>query len=409
MHFRIRPRILAAALAVLCPPLLTLVEASPAAPKVLFIGNSLTFYNTGVDSVLRDLSASLGNPIDAARKTNPGWTLQQHFEDPATHQAIKSAKWDYVVLQELSDGTLADPARFRTYSAKLDSVVRSTGSRSVFFMTWTYSDQRLYMGDSIAAAYNSQGRALGIPVVPVGWAWQRILDGTGYAMYADDRHPTFRGTYLAASLFYAQFTGKDPSLAPYRGVLAEAEAAYLRIAAYEAWQDYQRRPYALPGTVEAERFLDMQGVATEATQDEGGGRDLAYIQPGDWFEFPVDVKEAGRYKTEYRLAALSGAGRLEIATGGKALDTVNLPVTGGFQAWRTQGDHLVLAAGPQVIRFNVLAGGFNLNWVRFTYDPDLTGILAARPAQPLEAFRAGRFDFLGRRHGAMPAGPPAPR
>lgn len=67
-------------------------------------------------------------------------------------------------------------------------------------MTWTYVSEPQGMGDQIAAAYSSQGLALKAPTVPVGWAWQRVLDETDYAMYSDDRHPTFRGTYLVACL-----------------------------------------------------------------------------------------------------------------------------------------------------------------------------------------------------------------
>lgn len=350
-------------------------EAQGTAPKVLFIGNSLTFYNTGIDTVLRQLSVSLGNPIATRRKTNPGWTLQQHFNDPATAQAISADSYDYVVLQDVSDGTLTDLERFKTYSAKLDSIVRKSGAQSVLFMTWPYVEEPRGMGDTIATAYNQQGEALGIPTVPVGWAWQRVLDETDYVMYSDNRHPTFSGTYLAACAFYSHFIGKSPAGASYVGSLPAMDAGYLAGIAFSTWSDFHRRPYALPGRIEAEFFNGMFGVATEKTTDQGAGRNLAFIQPGDWFDYPVSVPYPGRYQVGFRVASLQGGGRMElVGKQGRVLDSVDLPASGGFQTWRTVLEAMVLDSGNQTLRLNVVKGGFNLNWIEFTLDSTVTPV-----------------------------------
>jgi hypothetical protein len=158
--------------------------------------------------------------------------------------------------------------------------------------------------------------------------------------------------------------------------------------------------------VQAERYGNLQGVATESTSDEGGGRNLAHIQAGDWVEDPVEVKAAGRYRAEYRVAALSAAGRLAVLDSlGRALDTVDLPVTGGFQIWRTQSASLVLPAGRQVLRFRASQGGFNLNWIRFSPDPVVAVSRAGVRGFPAARRPEGVFlDLAGRRIGKKPQG-----
>ena len=47
-------------------------------------------------------------------------------------------------------------------------------------------------------------------------------------------------------------------------------------------------------TVEAENYLWMQGVQTEDTSDVGGGKNVGYIDTGDWMSYPeVTIPSTG--------------------------------------------------------------------------------------------------------------------
>ena len=74
--------------------------------KILFIGNSFTFYNSGVDYHLQKM-------LDADKSTDSttyiiqkiavsSYTLQDHYNDSLTIRKIRSNKWNKIVLQEQS-------------------------------------------------------------------------------------------------------------------------------------------------------------------------------------------------------------------------------------------------------------------------------------------------------------------
>ncbi len=53
-------------------------------------------------------------------------------------------------------------------------------------------------------------------------------------------------------------------------------------------------------TVQAESYLNMQGVKIEDTTDEGSGKNVGYIDSGDWMSYPeVTIPSIGVYMVEY--------------------------------------------------------------------------------------------------------------
>ena len=119
--------------------------------------------------------------------------------------------------------------------------------------------------------------------------------------------------------------------------------------------------------VEAESYHVMSGVQTETTTDTGGGRNVGWIDPGDWMAYTVTVPTAGTYIIQYRVASPNGTGqiRLEQNSGTKVLGTITVPNTGSWQNWTTITNTITLAAGQQDIAIGVPVGGYNINWWSF--------------------------------------------
>jgi endoglucanase len=117
--------------------------------------------------------------------------------------------------------------------------------------------------------------------------------------------------------------------------------------------------------IEAENYSNMSGIQTENTQDAGGGKDVGWIDNGDWMDYSVNVSSAGTYGVSLRLAAPFTGGQLQIKnSAGSVLATVNIPYTGGFQTWQTVSANISLAAGTQTIRVQSTSNaGFNFNWM----------------------------------------------
>lgn len=126
-------------------------------------------------------------------------------------------------------------------------------------------------------------------------------------------------------------------------------------------------PLPIPGQIEAEYFSDAFGVQFENTSDAGGGLNVAYLDAGDWFEYTVDVQATGSYNIEYRVASEVGSQGFELSFDGVAVDAQAIPNTGGWQSWTTiVAGPLTLEAGRHTMRFDVVEGSWNLNWIRFT-------------------------------------------
>lgn len=121
--------------------------------------------------------------------------------------------------------------------------------------------------------------------------------------------------------------------------------------------------------IEAESYTSMSGVQTEATTDAGGGSNVAYIDAGDWLAYsPIVFSTSGTYKIEYRVASLSGGGRLslDLNAGSIVLGELDVPSTGGWQNWTTISHNVYVNAGTYTPGIYAVAGGWNLNWIRIT-------------------------------------------
>lgn len=183
--------------------------------KVLFVGNSFTFYNDGVDFHLQKMlladasSDSINYNIQEIAVSS--YTLQAHYGDPLTLAKIKSDNWNIVILQEQSTRPINNPDLFLQYAGKLDTEIKKTNAKTVLYMTWAPKDTPTDI-TQLAASYISVGLQLNAQVVPVGKVWDYFVKNyPGLNIYyTDDKHPALPGTYLIACTFYYSLFGKNP-------------------------------------------------------------------------------------------------------------------------------------------------------------------------------------------------------
>ena len=178
--------------------------------SVLFIGNSLTFTND-LPQMLAGLASSGGlGEIAYASEVVGGASLKQHWLAGKAMNKLQSRRWTWVVIQEVSDGTVRHPDDFATYGRLFIDAVKANGSRPVLYQTWAKLGE-MDTQVRITAAYHALGVATGAQIVPAGLAFAgyRATHGDG-SLFTDNRHPTPAGTYLAACCFYQALFGKDP-------------------------------------------------------------------------------------------------------------------------------------------------------------------------------------------------------
>lgn len=221
-------------------------DVAPLPAKVLFVGNSFTYYNNSLHNHFRQLTAAAQIlPPGGGRArimTISGGYLPEHaggFEP-----VLRGDDWDVVVLQGHSLGPITEetaPA-FREAARSYVGIAREQGVRPVFFMTWAYTGKP-EMTAQLDTAYTAIGNELDADVVPVGLAFATVTaERPDITLRIDDaRHPTLAGTYLAACTFYAVLYRQSPEGLPYDAGLAPEVAGYLQRVAWETATAYAAR------------------------------------------------------------------------------------------------------------------------------------------------------------------------
>lgn len=198
---------------------------SEATTRVLFIGNSYTYYHSMPQ--LFSAMAEVHFPdrqIETKFVGRGGATLKQLWEDGGTLKEIQSGKWSFVILQEQSmlgeeiiengKSYVRSPDQFFEYATKFVQVSLENGSDPVFYMTWSrkeYPQQQKYLN----YAYMTIARETGSKITPVGITWDKLRDEPLFDLYeSDGSHPSVYGSYLAALMLFSVVFDTDPTGMP---------------------------------------------------------------------------------------------------------------------------------------------------------------------------------------------------
>lgn len=196
-----------------------LTESNPL--KILFIGNSYTYYNSSPELVRALINEKFPNKtVEVKLISQGGMTLKRHWEDGKSVQAIRSNDWDYVILQEQSklgmgliidnDFYFGQTDDFYEYARKFDTEIRSNGAQTAFFMTWS-NKQKPEEQEILTHAYSTIANELNAKLIPVGLVWDKLRSKKEFDLYVDDgSHPSAYGSYLIASSIFSDLLGQSP-------------------------------------------------------------------------------------------------------------------------------------------------------------------------------------------------------
>ena len=182
--------------------------------RVLFIGNSLTYWNE-MPWMFERFAESLGARPRTRFSGRSGFSLRQHWQEGRAQKAIASeGPWDYVVLQPQSTEMMRTPAETAKYAQMFNEVIRKSGAKTVLFMTWAPRGAQFTQKD-LTPRYLELARKLRARVAPIGIAWAD-LQRAGLEMEEGGAHPNLEGSYLSVAVFYATLYGKNPAGGMYR-------------------------------------------------------------------------------------------------------------------------------------------------------------------------------------------------
>ena len=173
--------------------------------RILMLGNSFTFFND-MPEMVREITGA-----QVASHTRGGaWLSEQLNADTemgaATLKALEE-HWDYVVLQEYSNGPVKNREAFMRSAAELCAKIRACGGTPVLYATWAYEKNGPKMAgmdcsyeemaQGLKEAYHAAAEENGALVADVG---QRFFEqAEEKCLYnRDSYHPSEEGSRLAA-------------------------------------------------------------------------------------------------------------------------------------------------------------------------------------------------------------------
>ncbi len=219
---------------------------------VLFIGNSYTHYYQ-MPELFSAMAESAGCSVRVDYVAPGGSKLNEHAKSSATLSAIGSRDWDVVVLQNFSQ--LPSQPLSYVKEKTLPSVVslanavfeNNPESSLFYYVTWgrrdgdkdfcqKSSEVCSFMGhtEALYRGYSLYRETTGGAFADVGGAFANIYRErrkpfSFRELYdADGSHPSLKGSYLAASVFFASVFKASPEGLAYPQGLSRASAEYIQ-------------------------------------------------------------------------------------------------------------------------------------------------------------------------------------
>lgn len=171
--------------------------------RVLFVGNSHTYYNH-VPRMVKEYFAASGVSVQVVMQTEGGKGLLYHCDRKDVIFNILYGDFDYVVLQDVAK-TFDRPNLLEGAERLRCNALEASGATPVYYMIWAHRDEKKLQAD-ITEAYAYVAGKQGALLAPAGEVWHKMLRGNKeIGFYQEDgNHATPLGSYLAAAcIFYA--------------------------------------------------------------------------------------------------------------------------------------------------------------------------------------------------------------
>ena len=249
--------------------------------NVLFIGNSLTYYND-MPQILQDMVNETDPDIKIEQVSYPGFSLYAHLENiieessednvktrkkgegevTATEKRIQEKNWDIIVMQTGGVNILIPEIKNLKVDPAIQEILNLSNCQSkyVLFNTWTtkidYPKEYCYPA-VVVDRYAKPGEKICSPKISDEKNYAQLLE-SGYKelssknnliltkhatlfervrekhpnldLLEDDMHPSRKGAFLSAAIFYELLTGKKANKLKYKADLNTEIATLLKKA-----------------------------------------------------------------------------------------------------------------------------------------------------------------------------------
>jgi hypothetical protein len=184
--------------------------------EVLFIGNSVTYFND-MPEIFKNLAASKGKNVSITTHTPGGTGFVNHVDDPSLYQKIRSKNYKYVIMQP-GTGESAGQSYPVSVTAERgrkirDSIRKYSPCSKIFLYEIPYgvpsaNEYNTYFAfqQKIKDSITKMSNLMQVEMVPAGESARNYYNATqDLALHGsyNDIHPGPKGSYLVAASMYS--------------------------------------------------------------------------------------------------------------------------------------------------------------------------------------------------------------
>ena len=191
--------------------------------KILFIGNSYTYYHDMPERIFAPLAKEKGFDFEVQAVTHGGYKLEW-FADPENEEGkrlrsvVEGRHYDCIVLQDHSLSTIQDPGAFFGGIRSLKALLEDKTDKFVLYGTWARKPgcdtlEQIGMTNPemtrhIAEHYDEAGQRFGMTVAHVGKAFEayRAAHPDAELYFVDLHHSSELGSTNAAEVLLDAIT-----------------------------------------------------------------------------------------------------------------------------------------------------------------------------------------------------------
>jgi len=299
--------------------------------RVLFIGNSLTYYNNMPETVEK-LGLLAGKKIVVESATQGSGTMTEQISGTtAVGQKVRAyltEKWDYVVIQpsrRITEKDATVKAAELEAGKELDRMIKAAGAKTLIYCTWgnntgtsnvytmvsgsidskvtgsfsiSQDDHSKYM-QSVCREYCD---LLGAETVACAELFRYLMtDQKAYNVYyTDNRHPSVYGSFAVACAFYAYLFNESPVdvAKKYTGITPAGSAEILAAAAsHIVLNTAAPEAHNTASSIAAEK--DYSHLKTAAYKGSGTEADPYIISTAEEFNYFALASEKDSFSGKY--------------------------------------------------------------------------------------------------------------
>jgi len=183
--------------------------------RILFIGNSITYYNN-MPQMFRDIANNKGEKVTISVHAPGGTGIVDHYVNTNLYSLIRSKAWDIVILQpgssESAGASYPVDVTVQRAHILLDSIYKNNSCTKVFLYEIPYGipssggyPKYFQVQTMIRDSVTKMADSLHLQILPTGESF-RAYYSTAQNMYLhgsiNNIHPNANGSYLVASTMY---------------------------------------------------------------------------------------------------------------------------------------------------------------------------------------------------------------